>query len=63
MAVNAEMLVRVLYKTATTLQYYDFVLLSQHIAIILKSLVDFLKMKMLRVFIYLFKYKFHFNKN
>ena len=41
MAVNAEMLVRVLYKTATTFQYYDFVLLSQHIAIMLKSLLDF----------------------
>ena len=63
MAVNAEMLVRVLYKTATKLQYYDFVLFSQHIAIMWKSLVDFPKMKMLRVLAYLFKYKSHFNKN
>ena len=63
MAVNAEMLVRVLSKTATKLQYYDFVLFSQHIAIMWKSLVDFPKMKMLRVLAYLFKYKSHFNKN
>ena len=27
MAVNAKMFTRVLYKTATTLQHYDFVLL------------------------------------
>ena len=30
---NAKMLTRVLYKTATTLQHYGFVLLSKHIAI------------------------------
>ena len=34
MAVNEKMPTRVLYKTATTLQYYDFVLLSKHIEII-----------------------------
>ena len=30
MAVNVKMLTRVLYKTATTLQHCDFVLLSKH---------------------------------
>ena len=63
MAVNAKMLTRVLYKTATTLQYYDFVLLSKHIRIMWKSPVDFPKLKMLRFLVYLLKYKFHFNKN
>ena len=29
--VNAKMFTRVLYKTATTLQHYDFVLLPEHI--------------------------------
>ena len=33
MAVNAKMLARVLYKTTTTLQHYDFLLLSKHIVI------------------------------
>ena len=33
MAVNAKMLTRVPYKTAATLQHYDFVLLSKHIAV------------------------------
>ena len=28
MAVNAKMLTRILYRTATALQYYDFALLS-----------------------------------
>ena len=43
MAVNAKMLTTALYKSATTLQHYDFVLLSKHIAIcnIAKSAVDF----------------------
>ena len=30
MAVNAKILTRALYKTATTLQHYEFVLLSKH---------------------------------
>ena len=30
MAVNAKMLTRVFYPTATTLQHYDSVLLSKH---------------------------------
>ena len=33
MAANTKILNRVLYKTATTLQHYNFVLLSKHIAI------------------------------
>ena len=33
MVVNAKMFTRVLYKTATTFQHYDFVLLSKHILI------------------------------
>ena len=40
MAVNAKLLTSALYKSATTLQHCDFVLLSKHIAIMLKS-VDF----------------------
>ena len=56
------MFTRVLYKTATTLQHYDFVLLSKHILIMWKSPVDFQKLKMLMVLVYLW-YKFHFNKN
>ena len=52
----------ILYKTATTLQHYDFVLLSKHILIMWKSPVDFQKLKMLMVLVYLW-YKFHFNKN
>ena len=39
---NAKMLTRALYKTATTLQHYHFVLLSK-------------KMKMIRVLVYLLK--------
>ena len=34
-----------------------------NIAIMWKSLVNFPKLKMLRVLVYLLKYKFHFNKN
>ena len=30
MVINAKMTTRVLYKSATTLQRYDFVLLSKH---------------------------------
>ena len=63
MAVNAKLLTSALYKSATTLQHCDFVLLSKHIAIMWKSPVDFPKLKMLRVLVYLLKYKFHFNKN
>ena len=57
------MLTSALYETATTPQHFDFVLLSKHIAIMWKSPVDFPKLKMLRVLVYLLKYKFHFNKN
>ena len=62
MVVNAKMFTRVLCKTATTFQHYDFVLLSKHILIMWKSPVDFQKLKMLMVLVYLW-YKFHFNKN
>ena len=48
------------YKSAATLQHCDFVLLSKHIAIMWKSPVDFPKLKMLRVLVYLLKYKFQF---
>ena len=48
------------YKSAATLQHYDFVLLSKHIGIMCKSPVDFPKLKMLRVLVYLLKYKFQF---
>ena len=48
MAVNAKILPRVLWKTATTLQHHNFVLLSKHIAIMSKIPIDFLKLKMLR---------------
>ena len=41
------------YKSAATLQHCDFVLLSKHIAIMWKSPVDFPKLKMLRVLVYL----------
>ena len=44
-------------------QHFDFVLLSKYIAIMWKSPVDFQKLKMFRVLVYLLKYKFHFNKN
>ena len=54
------MLTRVLYKTATTLQHYNFVLLSKDIAIIWKSPVDFPRLKMPGVLVYLLKYKFQF---
>ena len=47
------MLTSALYKSATTLQHCDFVLLSKHIAIMWKSPVDFPKLKMLRVLVYL----------
>ena len=30
MAVNAKIITRALYKTATTLQHYEFALLSKH---------------------------------
>ena len=63
MAVNAKILTRVPCKTATTLYLYDFLLLSKHIAVLWKSLVDLPKLKMLRVLVYLLKYRFHFNKN
>ena len=56
------MFAKVLYKTATILQHYDFVLLSKHILIMWKSPVDFQKLKMLMVLVYLW-YKFQFNKN
>ena len=49
MAINAEILARVLYKTATTLQHYNF--------------VDFARLKMLTVLLYLLKYKFHYSEN
>ena len=45
MAVNAKMLTRVLYKTAATIQHYDFVLLSKYTATMLKSPADFPKFK------------------
>ena len=56
------MFTKVQYKTATILQHYDFALLSKHILIMWKSFVDFQKLKMLMVLVYLW-YKFHFNKN
>ena len=59
MAVNAKMLTIVVYKTATTLQHYDFVLLSKHIAI----MCFIPKLKMLRILVYLLKYKCYFDKN
>ena len=55
------MLTRVIYKAVKTLQHYDFVSLSKHIAIMWKS-ADFSKLKMLKVLLYLLKYKFHFKK-
>ena len=61
MAVNAKVLTRVLYKTAATLQHYDFVLLSKYTATMLKSPAGFPKFKILRVLVYLLKYKSHFN--
>ena len=61
MAVNAKMFTRVLYKTAATLQHYDFVLLSKYTATMLKSPARFPKFKILRVLVYLLKYKSHFN--
>ena len=33
MTANSKMFTRVLYKTAATLEHYDFVLLSKHITI------------------------------
>ena len=62
MAVNVKMLARVLYKTATTLQHCDFVLMSKHSNHV-KIPVDFPKLKILRVLVYLLIYKFHFNEN
>ena len=41
MAVNAKMLTIALYKSATTHQHCDFVLLSKHVAIMRKSPVYF----------------------
>ena len=41
------MFTKVLYKTATILQHYDFVLLSKHILMMWKSFADFQKLKML----------------
>ena len=58
--VNTKMLASDLYKSASTLQHFDFVLLSKHIAIMLKSPVDFAKLKMFRVLVYLLKYNFQF---
>ena len=63
MVLNAKMLTRVLYKTATTIQDYHVVLLSKHIAIMWKSPVDFPRLKILGVLVYLLKYKFYFNEN
>ena len=63
MAVNTKMLTRVLYKTVTTLQHYDFELLYKHIGIMWKSPVDFPKLKLLRVLVYHLKYRFYFNEN
>ena len=40
-----------LYKSATTLQHCDFLLLSKHIAIMWKSPVDFRKLKMFGVLV------------
>ena len=53
---------KVLYKTGAILQHCDFVLLSRPILIMGKSFVDFKKLKMLMLLVYLW-YKFHFNKN
>ena len=53
MAVNAKMLASALYKSAPTLQHCDFTLLSKHIASMRKYPVDFAKLKMLRVLVYL----------
>ena len=62
MAANAKMLTRVLIKLekhfSTTIFYCCL-----NIAIMWTSPVDFPKLKMLRVLVYPFKYKFHFNKN
>ena len=58
--VNTKMLASDLYKSASTLQHFDFVLLSKRIAIMLKSPVDFAKLKMFRVLVYLLKYNFQF---
>ena len=70
MGVNAKMLasiecyVKLLHhKVFVTLHHKVFVLLSKHIAIIWKSAVDFPELKILRVLLYLLKYKFHLNKN
>ena len=52
MAVNTKIFTRVLYKTATTLQHYDFVLLSKHILITWKSPLDFQKLKMFMALVY-----------
>ena len=57
---NTKILTRALYKTATTLQQYNFVLLSKHIPVMPKSHVDLLKLKMLSVLFYFSKYKFQF---
>ena len=56
------MFTKVIYKTATIIQHYDFVLLSKHILVMWKSFVDFQYLKMLVVLVYP-SYKFHFNKN
>ena len=46
------MFTKVLYKTATILQHYEFVLLSKHILIMWKFFVGFQKLKMLMVLVY-----------